>query len=462
MTTRPNGSTSAASKSTILNQIKRLAELRDQSIITVAEFETKKVELLARYDIAPDIDPPASTGTGQTDYANGWPGSCEECGGEGTKLRPAALYCSSCRWLRPLAPDYRIETSQFMWSLDEQAMSTLQSLGPLTDAAHGMAERYGRRWFEAAVNGVRLSDRQLPEIHHTAVRAARLLGMPYLPEIYVSGEQMWDCMTLGSNDRAFIVLGSVLTNFAGDDLLFILAREMGHIRAGHAMWKTALQFLSGRTSERRTVMGDGVLQFLNPVKLVENAIDVPMMAWARHSEITADRAGLLAVGSMEVARRVLLMCTLRSFPLYPQINQAAWLEQEDAADNDVTKFAERTMTTIPFVAPRLRLLREFAQSDELRTWRTQVALLIQKTDPAVQPTAARRDPGRKPTTPAPSDPNTIRLVCAKCKQAMRISRASLEGKGTVTVRCPNAACRALLTVSGKPSTPPRSDLHATE
>ena len=103
MTTRPNGSTSAASKSTILNQIKRLAELRDQSIITVAEFETKKVELLARYDTAPDIDPPASTGTGQTDYANGWPGSCEECGGEGTKLRPAALYCSSCRWLRPLA-----------------------------------------------------------------------------------------------------------------------------------------------------------------------------------------------------------------------------------------------------------------------------------------------------------------------------------------------------------------------
>lgn len=236
----------AASKSAILDQIKQLAELRDQSILTAVEFDAKKAELLERYDTAPDADAPAALAPKGSQFdANGWLLSCDACGGGGARLAPQALHCPSCRWLRPLAPDYRVETGQFMWSLDEQAMNTLSSLGPLADAAHGMAERFGRRWFEAAVNGVRLTERQMPDIFRTAVRAARLLGMPYIPEIYVSGEQMWDCLTLGSNDRAFIVIGSVLTYFKDDDLLFILAREMGHCRAGHAMWKTAMQFLSG-------------------------------------------------------------------------------------------------------------------------------------------------------------------------------------------------------------------------
>ena len=440
-----------ASKSAILDSIKELAKLRDAAILTEPEFEAKKVELLGRYDTAPDADAPSIAAP---DFA--WPASCDTCGGNGVRLPGNTLYCPDCRWLRPLVADYELDRSRFMWALDEQAMGTLQSLGPLSDAAHGIAERYGRRWFEAAVNGVRLTERQLPDIHRTAVRAARVLAMPYMPEVYVAGDQMWDCLTLGSNDRAFIVLGSVLTNFTGDDLAFLLAREMGHIRAGHAMWKTALQFLTGRGNERRTVMGDGVLQFLNPVKIVENAVDLPLMAWARHAEITADRAGILAVGSIDVARRVLLMCTLRSFPLYPRLDQAAWLEQEDAADSDTSKFAERTMSTVPFIAPRLRLLREFARSDDVVAWRTSIAQHLPLPE---RPMVQLGRPNRRPAAPEPVRGDTIRLVCVKCRKPMRIPAAALAGKLTVTVRCAAPECRALLTVSSKRSVP---DAHTTE
>ncbi|MDQ6827440.1 MAG: M48 family metalloprotease, partial [Gemmatimonadota bacterium] len=215
------------------------------------------------------------------DYSYGF--GCQTCGGDGSGLPASKVYCPTCRWLRPLGPDYDMDINAFLWALDADAMNVLRSLGPLTAAAHAVSERVGRPWFEASVNGLRLGERQLPDIFEAAIKAARIMGLQYLPELYVSGEQMWDATTLGTDSRAFIVLGSVLTNFKGDELLFVLGREMGHVRAGHALWKTVMQFVSGH-ARKRSILGEGIMHMLNPAKLVESAIDAPLMAWSRHSE----------------------------------------------------------------------------------------------------------------------------------------------------------------------------------
>src|SRR5690606_771371 len=217
-------------------------------------------------------------------------------GGDGSRLPADKVYCPACRWLRPLGPNYQMPVEAFLWRLDADAMNTLAGIGPLNSAAHGISEKVGRPWFEAAVNGVRLSEQQLPDIFELAVKAARIVGLQHLPEIYISGEQMWDSVTMGSQTSSFIALGSVLTNFRGDDLLYLLGREMGHAKAGHALWNTVVQLLAGRQPGNRSLMSDGMLSFLSPTKLIESGINAPLMAWQRHSAITADRAGLLCVG----------------------------------------------------------------------------------------------------------------------------------------------------------------------
>lgn len=373
---------------------------------------------------------------------------CRTCGGNGARLAADRVYCAECRWLRPLHPTYAMDVDAFLWRLDADAMNVLRSLGPLTAAAQAVSERVGRPWFEASVNGLRLSERQLPDIFATAVRAARIMALPYLPEIYVSGDQMWDATTLGTDTSAFIVIGSVLTNYRGDDLLYILGREMGHVRAGHALWKTVMQFISGR-ARHRSIMGDGVMRLLNPAKLVESAIDAPLMAWARHSEITADRAGMLVVGKEDVARRVLTTWTLKSFPLQQRINIDAWLEQENAIETEMTRISEWTMSSTPYLAGRLRLLREFAASEQMRGWRAVIAHWAPApVEPPAAPAAAQAN------APSAPDPNSVRLVCPQCKEAMRIPKSAIDGAtGPVNVRCPNVSCRAVLTVSPRPTTP---------
>jgi Zn-dependent protease with chaperone function len=367
------------------------------------------------------------------------------------------VYCPTCRWLRPLYHRYDVDINAFLWRLDADAMNVLSAMGPLTAAAHAVSERVGRPWFEASVNGLRLSENQLPDVFLTAIRAARILALRYLPEIYISGEQMWDATTLGTDNAAFIVLGSVLTNFKGDDLLFVLGREMGHVRAGHALWKTVMQFVSGR-SRHRSIMGDGVLKLLNPAKLVESAIDAPLMAWSRHSEITADRAGMLVVGKEDVARRVLMTWTLKSFPLVPRVNADAWLEQEQTIDGGMTSISEFTKSSAPYLAGRLRLLREFAASEEVRAWRAVVehwapAPAPQQPAPPVAsaPAGTPAPAARLQTQSPPPDPNSIRLVCPSCKGAMRIPKTALDAGEPVNVRCPNPSCKTVLTVTPKKS-----------
>ncbi|KAF0183332.1 MAG: Uncharacterized protein FD124_247 [Alphaproteobacteria bacterium] len=379
---------------------------------------------------------------------------CSACGGDGAKLSVGEVMCPVCRWLRPLGDGYELPVETFLWRLDAEAMMRLQSLGPVTAAAHHISERYGRPWFEASVNGVRLSPSQMPDVFALAVRMARIVGLNRMPEIYVSGEQMWDAKTLGTDAYAFIVLGSVLVSFKGADLAFMLAREMGRVRAGHAVWRTAFELLMGRRQSQRTIMGDGVMQFLNPAKIVESAFEAPLMAWARHSEITADRAGQLATGNLDTARRVLLQWTLKSFPIHARLNMDDWIRQEDESDDPSIQAVEATMSSTPFIARRLKLAREFHVGEDMKGWRAVIEHFDaedRRLRPPKDVTATSGGKGKE----APAD--TVRLVCVSCQAPMRVKRAQLVGDKPVNVRCPNPACGKVLSVKPKKPTEPRPD-----
>lgn len=358
---------------------------------------------------------------------------CRSCGGDGRKLPPNEVFCVSCRWLRPLGPGYHMPTEAFQWSFDKQAMDTLRSIGPLTAAANALSNRVSRPWLEASVNGVRLGPDQLPDIFYPAVRAARIMALPRMPEVYVSGEQMWDCMTLGGEHEAFIVIGSVLTSIKGSDLDFLLGRQMGHVAAGHALWKSVMQFVTGRQANR-TIMGNGIMQFVNPMKLVETAIDAPLMAWARHAEITADRAGSMVVGAKEPAHRVLSQWSLKSFPLYNRLNLAALERDVAASDDRQIQFSEWTMSSTPYLARRLKIMDEYLKSDLFKGWR---AIIEHWTRPP-------------PAPPPVPDPNVIRLTCVSCGSPMRLAKKDIEGKEKAKVKCPNATCGKVLEISPRP------------
>jgi Zn-dependent protease with chaperone function len=394
-------------------------------------------------------------------------------------------------------PGYQMDKSVFLWAQDGQAMSKLQSISALHAVVRNVSDKVGRPWIESTFNAIKLGPRQLPDVWNQAVLAARILGLPKMPDVYISGDQMWNTYTFGTENSSFIVLGtSHIINFAGDELLFVLAREMGHCRAGHALWNTVLRFIAGDVSVHSGLLSNGLINAINPTKLIQGAIDLPLMAWARQSEITADRAGLMAVGDEAMVRRVLLAWSIRSARLLQQVNIEEWLKQESASDDSMTRFSEMTTSSSMYTTRRLRLLGQAAHEPELMRWSQSIQPVRQRLAPefhagglgvgtvkavkaavAASAAVAVARPGvpsvvvaqagavvavgaavQASAGPAAAKPavataptDSIRVICNKCHAAMRVPLAVLRGKTVLNVRCPQ--CRTVIVLRPKAATP---------
>jgi predicted Zn finger-like uncharacterized protein len=345
-----------------------------------------------------------------------------------------------------LVPGYTLDRSAFLWAQDGQAMNRLQQISALNSMVHSASDKVGRPWIESTFNGIRMGPRQLPDVWKQAVLAARILGLPSMPDVYVAGDQLWNTYTFGTDNSAFIVLGTaILNNFAGDELLFVLAREMGHCRAGHALWKTITRFLNGDSSQHSGLLSNGLLNAMHPMKLIEGAVEMPLMAWSRQSEITADRAGLLAVGDEALARRVLLAWSIKSARLLKQVNIEEWMKQEDESDDRMTRFSEMATSSSMYTTRRLRLLSGAAREPELMRHSQIVRDVLKDLAPAPKPKPAA--PLKAAATHAPAD--SLRAVCDKCQTAVRIPFAVLRGKQSLNVRCPK--CQNVFTLRSKPA-----------
>lgn len=369
---------------------------------------------------------------------------CKVCGGNGDLLGPDENVCTGCAWLRPLVPGYQLERSVFLWAQDGQAMSRLQQIPALNAAVRSASDKVSRPWIESTFNGIRMGPRQLPDVWKQAVLAARILGLPSMPDVYVAGDQQWNTYTFGTDSSAFIVLGTaILTNFTGDELLFVLAREMGHCRAGHALWKSVTRFLNGDISLHGGLLSNGLLNAIHPMKLLEGAVEMPLMAWSRQSDITADRAGLLAVGDEALARRVLLAWSIKSARLLKQVNIEEWMKQEEESNDKMTRFSEMATSSSMYTTRRLRLLSQAAREPELMRNSQTVRSVLRELAPPPKPAAPV-------AAPAPAD--SLRVVCNKCQAPMRIPFAVLRGKPSLNVRCPK--CQNVVTLRPKSASPP--------
>jgi predicted Zn finger-like uncharacterized protein len=224
------------------------------------------------------------------------------------------------------------------------------------------------------------------------------------------------------------------------------------------------RFLVGDDSVRKGLLSGGVLNAISfsPTKWVQDAVDIPLMAWSRQADITADRAALLAIGDEALARRVILAWSIRSARLLKQVNIEEWMKQEEASDDQMTRFSEMTTTSSMYTTRRLRLLGQSAREPELMRWSQTIQPVRKRLTPPPQPpisglTAAapgvRRPPaapGPAPAqAPAPPQSDSVRVLCNKCQTAMRIPLSALRGKPSLNVRCPK--CQNIFTLRPKPA-----------
>ncbi len=206
-------------------------------------------------------------------------------------------------------------------------------------------------------SSIRTSENQFPLLHRQIRKIASIFDWDYVPEVYVTRSPFFNAGVYGVKEP-FIVINSQLVNSLNEDeLMCVLAHEMGHLISGHALYKTLLWL---------------VLNISFTALPVSDLLILPIIAalkeWDRKSELSADRAGLLAVQNEDPSYSVLMRMAGGDNPSELNMNdffiQAREYENSKELLDSIHKVLNTVWTSHPFPVIRLTELRNWIAAGE--------------------------------------------------------------------------------------------------
>ena len=206
---------------------------------------------------------------------------------------------------------------------DRSALVALRKLSGFDTLLKKLFGLFNERAFRLTylAGAVRVSERQFPHIHEMVRDGAYILDLPEVPECYVMQTPLVNAMALG-RDKPFIVINSGMVElFDAEELRAVIGHELGHILSGHAVYRTMLLFLIPLAA-RIAWMPIGYIGL--------RAIIWGLEEWFRKSELSCDRAGLLAGQDLDASRRVLMK--LAGGAQLSELNPDAFREQAHEYD----------------------------------------------------------------------------------------------------------------------------------
>ena len=146
-------------------------------------------------------------------------------------------------------------------------------------------------------SAVEVGPEQYPRLNTLYEEVLRTLDAPERYPLFVTQNPVMNAGAVGM-DHPFIVLNSATVLKLDDaQVRSVLGHEVGHILSDHVLYKTMLRFLlkGGQLITRMPLAGLPLL-----------AVVAAMLEWDRKSELSADRASLLACQDADVVRGALL------------------------------------------------------------------------------------------------------------------------------------------------------------
>jgi hypothetical protein len=174
-------------------------------------------------------------------------------------------------------------------------------------------------------NNIRVSRETLPELTEILEEACEILSVPEVPELYIFLEDKIRSFTTGEARRVIVLSSGAIDLMSRDELLFMIGREIGHIKSNHVLYHMMADSL------------DAIMQLMSDISLgISNLLAMPLkvalLHWHRMSEFSADRAGLLACQDMEVAAQSLIKIAGLPQAFHGRIPTAEFREQSRAFD----------------------------------------------------------------------------------------------------------------------------------
>ncbi len=244
---------------------------------------------------------------------------------------------------------------------DRGALTALRELRGFDDLLRTLSGAWNEKAFRLEMLGgaVRVDHRQYERVHRIFAEAGAVLDVTTLPELYVNFDRSIQSVCVGMSKPFIVVSSGAIELLDEAELRTLLGHELGHLRSGHAIYRTMLD----------TVVRWGTTFAWVPLgAVVLRAIAAAMHEWWRKAELSADRAGLLA--SQDPAAALRLSMKSAGGGDLSEIDTTAFLEQAAEYDrggdlrDSVLKFRRLLWRTHPLPVARAAELRRWIDAGD--------------------------------------------------------------------------------------------------
>lgn len=252
-----------------------------------------------------------------------------------------------------------ISPSAWEHPADRAALAALRRIPAFDEVLKKVFGIFGEKPIRLAfqANAVRVSARQFPEVHRRYQDVLQTLDSPEEYELFVSQTPFVNAGAYGL-DKPFIVLNSGSLNLLDDEeLIFLLGHELGHILSGHVLYRTMTVLLLQLAQLGFPIVG-----------LAARGVLLGLLEWGRKSELSADRAGLLASQNPDAVLHAMLKLAGGGTGDQTDLDEFMAQAEEYRSGGDVIdtafKVLNLSLATHPFHVLRAAELRDWIAAGE--------------------------------------------------------------------------------------------------
>jgi Zn-dependent protease with chaperone function len=239
---------------------------------------------------------------------------------------------------------------------DRAALRAMRAIPGFDEVLKKLVSLFGERGVRLAfqADSVRVTPKQFPRLHRLWLGVLDTLDSPEQYDLYVSQSPAVNAGAYGFDRPWVVLLSGSLRTLTDDEIENVMGHELGHVLSGHALYHTMMVILIRLARSGFPLIG-----------MAATPILLALMEWYRKSELSCDRAGLLAVQQPGAAMNTMMRLAGGGTPEEMDLNefliQAEEYRHADGILDQVMKVLNTLRMTHPFLVMRAALLRDWIE-----------------------------------------------------------------------------------------------------
>ena len=232
---------------------------------------------------------------------------CRYCGQRNqTRAEGGSAKCGRCRLPLSDGPHKKfadLDKHEYVHPADSRALAALRTIPGIDSALKKLLAVTGESAIRVIfmASAVKVSPEQCPDLHAKLQVACTTLGVD-MPDLFVHQSPIVNAFTGGVERPVIVLHSSLIERLTDEEVLAVVAHEVGHIHAEHVLYLTAARLIEAlaNVALAATPIATIITQILS------GTMRAALLAWARRAELSCDRAALLVTQDQNVIGRTMM------------------------------------------------------------------------------------------------------------------------------------------------------------